>query len=202
MYKSHLDSFSPDEFFRFLKKKAKMQITPNLLQEAFVWARRALKERGKPVPSEAFSGYVALCPQVVVDLVIADVVKPPFNGKVLLHYRGGRWNAWHTIGGFVFAGESVYDACKRHATDLGIEIEVMKEERLGGMMPGMIGNREDLTHPYGWDNNGHLFQNYFLCRTVLPIIETDEIRWFRKNEVPSPLLRGHEAHVEAYYNLK
>ena len=175
-----------------------MEITPSLLQAAFVWVRQTPKERGKPIPMEAFSGYVAMCPQVVVELVIADVVEPPFNGRVLLHYRGGRWNAWHTIGGFVFAGESVYDACKRHATDLGIEIEVVKNVE----QSGKIGWREDLEHPYGWDNNGHLFQNYFLCRAVSPVVETDELRWFAKEEVPSPLLRGHEAHVEAYYNLK
>src|SRR5207249_3935941 len=101
------------------------------------------------------------------------------------------WNAWHTAGGFVFAGESMNDACKRHAADLGIQIEVANSVGINGM----IGWREDMTHPYGWDNNGHLVQHYFLCHPTSSVVETDELRWFTKDEVPSPMLRGHEAHV-------
>jgi|CXWL01.1.fsa_nt_gi ADP-ribose pyrophosphatase YjhB (NUDIX family) len=171
----------------------------NLLQEAIVWARQTMPERdGKPVPSEAFSGYVALCPQTVVELVIADKVEEPFGGKVLLHYRGGMWNAWHTIGGFVHAGESMHAACKRHATDLGLEIEVVT----GVGINGMIGWREDMTHPYGWANNGHLVQHYFLCRATSTVVETAELKWFSEEDIPHPLLRGHEDHTDAYYALR
>lgn len=168
------------------------------IQEVFVWVRETLRQRGKPVPLEAFSGYAALCPQTVVEVVIADRVEAPFGGKVLLHFRGGRWNAWHTIGGFVHAGETMHEACKRHAADLGIRIEVAKNAG----MNGMIGWREDTTHPYGWDNNGHLVQHYFLCRALSLVVETDELRWLTKETVPSHLLRGHEAHVEAYFRLR
>ena len=38
---------------------------PKSLQEALVWVRQNLEEYGKPVPIEAFSGYVAMCPQTV-----------------------------------------------------------------------------------------------------------------------------------------
>ena len=175
-----------------------MKIIWILIQRLFIWVRRTLPGRGKPVAPEAFSGYVALCPHTVVELIIADKTEAPFGGKLLLHYRGGTWNAWHTIGGFVFAGESMYEACRRHAADLGIEIEVVKSVGQGGI----IGWREDITHPYGWDNNGHLVHHYFLCRVVYPVIETIELQWFAGSKEPRNFARGHEEHIKAYYNLE
>jgi hypothetical protein len=170
------------------------------VKDSLRWIRETSPERrGRPVPKEAFAEYVASHPNSVVELIIADKVQPPFSeGKLLLEYRNDSgWDGWHTIGGFVYAGETRHEACLRHAKTAGLNIRVVTEVGLRGM----IDWRDDVTHPYGWDNNGHLCQDMFLCELLSPAVETEKLRWFGIDSTPI-MLRGHKLHREAYHNFK
>ena len=168
------------------------------VKDALVWIRETLPKRGRPVPKEAFfSAYVASHPNPVVELIIADTITPPFSkGKLLLEYRtDSGWDGWHTIGGFVHAGETRHQACLRHAKTAGLDIRVVTEVGLNGM----IGWRDDVEHPYGTNNNGHLCQDMFLCELLTPASESGKLRWFEFND-NIQMLRGHEIHRDTYHN--
>lgn len=172
-------------------------VTTTMVKDVLVWMRQSLPERGIPVPKEAFAAYVAAHPNPVVELIIADKVSLPFSdGKLLLEYRrDSGWNGWHTIGGFVHAGETRHEACIRHAKKSGLKIRVVVEIGLNGM----IGWRDDTEHPYGSDNNGHLCQDMFLCELIEPVKETKTLRWFKASENIG-MVRGHQIHRDAYHN--
>lgn len=175
------------------------ELFAGVVKNSLMWIRQTLPERGRPVPKEAFSAYVASHPNPVVELIIADKTALPFNtGKLLLEYRtDSGWDGWHTIGGFVHAGETRHEACLRHAKDAGLNIRIATEVGL----KGMIDWRDDVNHPYGWDNNGHLCQDMFLCELLTPVKETDKLRWFESN-ANIQMLRDHQLHRDAYHNYQ
>ncbi len=171
------------------------------LAESLAWAYESRHERGgNPVPREAFSGFVSLGPKVVDELILINSPNQSgLGGRLLLQRRkDGIWKGeWHTIGGFRLPGETLEHALNRHALSIGAQIEYIP---FG--LTGAIFHREDFTHPYGLGGNtGHLSQSGYLCRILNPdqIVLSKDLQWFL--ETPSPMLRGHEIHTEAYFSL-
>jgi ADP-ribose pyrophosphatase YjhB (NUDIX family) len=87
--------------------------------------RRLAAEGGAmpTTPRPIWDALAGVVPRLAVELCLT---RPTHEDAIWLSYRDDEsWRGWHIPGGFVGAGESLADACRRiGARELGVELEL------------------------------------------------------------------------------
>ena len=168
----------------------KVVLLNKLLQEAI--------DDGRILPDGSWELVQQLTSWTAPELVI---VSDDFR-KVLLHFRKddprneetkilrpeyiGKWRGWlgqHFCGGYMRPMETFQNSCDRMAKEVGIS---------GGVeMLGVTFVRKWLDHPYSFPVSIGV-----VCKATGPVTETDNVRFFGAEEIPSIEEFIHPSHYE------